>query len=201
MPEITESSTRLLAAIGDVVTAAPEVMRYLQKVARSMARVGIEPDWRTPSGFHVFQINRRSRCKHIQTRLFGGARFFVNMNVEVPQIDIGRHTRGIVANLVHSMDAAHLVMSINALPEGQPFGVVHDCFQVRPGDAPQTFDVLLQELVRLYETDPLRQFHDHLSRLYQWALLQEGESGSLPPLPEYGDLDLEDVIESNYAFS
>jgi DNA-directed RNA polymerase len=90
---------------------------------------------------------------------------------------------------VHSLDAAHLHMVAAACKaEGiNSLGFVHDSYSTHPSDAGRLGQIIREQFVKLYTE------HDVLSQL-RVAL-----NGVEEP-PERGNLDINGVLSSTYAF-
>jgi hypothetical protein len=76
------------------------------------------------------------------------------------KINSRRQVDGIVAHLVHSLDAAHMMLTINRLEaEGvHHFAMVHDSFGVHAADIDVLHRVLREEFVRIYSEPVLQKF-------------------------------------------
>src|SRR5262249_13152705 len=100
-----------------------------------------------------------------------------------------------VAHLVHSLDAAHMMVTVvRLLTEGvHHFAMVHDSFGVHACDIDVLNCVLREEFVRIYSEPVLQNFFKE-----QW----EANPGvSLPALPPPGNLNIREVISSPYFFA
>jgi DNA-directed RNA polymerase len=102
---------------------------------------------------------------------------------------------GIVAHFVHSMDAAHMMLTINRLyAEGiRHFAMVHDSFGVHACDIDLLHRVLREEFVRIYSEPVLQKFLEEQRQAHPDL--------DLPEPPQAGDLDIRQVIESPYFFA
>lgn len=87
-------------------------------------------------------------------------------------------------NCIHSLDAAHLSMTVDACDF--PVTTIHDSFGCLLRDMPALFRIVREEFVRLYKSDPLT----HL-------MLQIG--GDISSI-EIGNLDIELFLDSEYGF-
>ena len=87
-------------------------------------------------------------------------------------------------NIVHSYDAAHLTMTVNACDF--PTATVHDAFSCLPADMPVLFEEVRKQFVEFNQQDPLKQ------------LLEAQDSLDL--MPVRGSLDLQDILKSDFAF-
>ena len=73
------------------------------------------------------------------------------------KIDISEQTSSVSPNFIHSFDATHLVMTVNAaVAEGvSSFAMIHDSFGAHACDIPKLKGVLREQFVKLYtENDP-----------------------------------------------
>ena len=101
---------------------------------------------------------------------------------------------GIVAHLVHSMDAAHMMRTIIRLyAEGiRHFAMVHDSYGVQACDVELLNRVLREEFVGIYSEPVLQNFLDQQRKAHPGI--------SLPDPPQTGDLDIQQVLSSPYFF-
>jgi DNA-directed RNA polymerase len=106
---------------------------------------------------------------------------------------------GAVPNVVHALDATHLLRTVNAcVAEGiKDIVTVHDCFGCLAPQAEQFNSIIRREFVRMYEE------HDPLTEIRERALcsLNALAPRLLPPVPERGSLDLREFSKSLYGFS
>lgn len=96
-------------------------------------------------------------------------------------------------NFVHSADAAHLVVALKSVPDDVAVGTVHDCVQVRAGDAPVVHAALLAAFPELYIRELLKEFEVHIRT--------EFPEVKFKPFANYGELDVARAGENPYAFS
>ena len=177
------------AAIGEVVVKAREAMTWLQQGARQLVREGnTEIKWVTPSGFPAIQAYWESDVHQIHTKLCGGARLKIHHDTDTP--DINRHKNGIAPNFVHSLDASHLTLTVNAaVAEGiTSLAMIHDDYGTHAADAPRLFRIIREQFVGMYQR------HDMLAEF-------RARYPGLPEPPEQGDLDITQVLESPYFFA
>ncbi len=180
-------------SLNETVTSAVDGMNFIQRVAGFMAKAGCHLEWETPTGFIVEQKEYEYKSRRIKTQLMGNTRFSVAE--ETNKLDVHKMQSSSSPNFVHSMDASHLVMAVNAFLDAGFSGiaVIHDDFGTHACDTPKLRDLLRETFVKLYkENDVLQQFIEHNEAL----LLEEIEID----LPETGDLIIEDVLNSPYAF-
>mgnify|MGYP001043618463 FL=1 len=172
-------------------------MDWLQEVASVVSSTESAISWVTPAGFLVHQRYNMTVAKSIRT-FWGEARVRVQlaMNQEDTKIDKMRQRNGISPNFVHSMDASHLMLTINRLKGGgiNSFSSVHDSYGTHACDIDHLNRTLREAFVEQYSKDVLEDFKDQL-------LSQTTKSIELPAMPQKGQLELGTVIDSPYFFA
>ncbi len=102
-------------AIEEKLPGAMETRAYIQGIARHCLDRGTYMQWVTPSGFPVDNRYRKSRAPRVRLPFLGQS-----VKIADGYTDEPRKTKIInsaVANVTHSLDAAHLVLSVNATVE------------------------------------------------------------------------------------
>lgn len=177
------------AAIGETVVKAREAMDYLQRASRLILQSG-QPfvRWLTPTGFPVVQVYQEEKVHRINARLCGDVKLRLNRETDDPSIN--EHRNGIAPNVVHSLDASHLTRVVCACREHgiDSLVLVHDDFGTHAADSAALFRIIREEFVRMYtQHDPLGEFQTAYP--------------ILPDPPAYGDMDINDVLQSPYFFA
>lgn len=176
-------------AIGEVVVKAREAMDWLQRASRTILKGDTDHImWTTPSGFPVMQVYWQQSVHQIRTRLCGGA--VLKLKTDIDEEDLNRHKNGIAPNFVHSLDASHLTLTVNACEaEGiTALHMVHDDFGTHARHAQAMYRIIRERFVHMYETcDPLAQFRERYP--------------DLPEPPSLGGLDIRQVLDSPFFFS
>lgn len=183
-------------SVGEVVIAARNAMDWLQAAARVASKDGLPVNWTTPTGFLVQQAYRVPNVKQIETT-FEKVRIKPTIQVGVGKIDSRRQASGISPNWIHSLDASHLMKTINrGSQEGiQSFSMIHDSYGTHAGNAWALAKYLREEFVEMYsQADVLAIFKDDLSS-------QVSDPELIPPLPPKGNLDLTQVLNSDFFFA
>jgi DNA-directed RNA polymerase len=186
-------------AIKEVVERAAEAMDWLKAVSKTVSKQDIPTGWTTPLGFKVLQPYLKTKGKRLDL-LFNGQRLQLTLTIEGTKIDSKNQTLAIAPNFVHSMDATHLMMTVNRLKaEGitVSFAVIHDSFGVHACDVDELHYALRDEFINLYsDSEVLVEFHrESLLRVPedQWA--------DVEPAPEAGEYDIEEVRRADFFFS
>ncbi len=96
-----------------------------------------------------------------------------------------KQSQGAAPNIIHSLDAAHLVMTV--YKADFPITTIHDSFGCLLADMPKLFKLIRETFVELYEGDPL-------------AAIMKDIGGNTADV-KFGNLDINDILESEYCFS
>jgi DNA-directed RNA polymerase len=174
------------------VPAARRIMDWLKKCSSKTAKKDVALQWTTPAGFPVIQQALEYTKAAIYTVL---QRVHIHAANDEGRISTHRQNRCMPPNFVHSMDAAHLMLTIvDAARKGVThFNMVHDSFGCHACDVPLMDASLRDQFVRMYAFDDI---------LRRYKLQWERQSGvQLPDPPERGDLDLTQVYSSEYFFA
>ncbi len=183
-------------SVGEVVVAARHAMDWLQAAARVAAKDGLPVNWTTPTGFLVQQAYRVPNVKQLDTT-FEKVRIKPKIQVGLGKVDSRRQASGISPNWVHSLDASHLMKTINrGSQEGiQSFSMIHDSYGTHAGNAWALARYLREEFVLMYsQVDTLAVFKEDLAS-------QVTDPELIPALPAKGNLDLSLVLESDFFFA
>lgn len=185
---------KIWAAIEDVVVAARNAMDWLQELSVLMSKKNIPMWWVNPAGFPVYQNNCTTTRRRVKTLLLGGVNLSLNNSTNT--LSVQKQKQGISPNFVHSLDSAHMMLTINAAREEgiENFAMIHDDFGTHACDIGKLRNVIRQEFVGMYKE------HEPLHDLYVTCALLVPD-GDIPAVPEYGDLNLESVIDSDYFFA
>lgn len=144
--------------------------------------------WRTSTGFTAFQRYAKVQNKRVNCS-FAGQLVQLSYQLYTDEARRSDHDKGISANFVHSQDASLLASVIAGLAdEGvTEFFCIHDQFSVNAENVDLMLDVFRKSFKDIFTEDQLG------NTLESFGL----ESNPV----EYGDLDLEEVMEANYIIS
>lgn len=185
-------------AVQTTVVAAIEGMECLKKIATALAKADMPVEWVTPMGLPIQQMYLARKTESFQLRLGNAStryRIYVTTVSENEDVDRHKQATGVAPNFIHSLDATHLMMSINeASKEGcVNFSTVHDSFGTSLGEAARLRRIIRQQMVKLYtEHDPLADFLRHAEELLGEPLDIE--------LPKKGSLDINCILDSKFVF-
>jgi DNA-directed RNA polymerase len=193
----------IYAAIEEVVHRPAQAMAFLQTLARRLAHEGKPLRWTTPCGLPWLNIYRPVMCERVV--LFAhdrGVKVEYTAKVGIghgKEINKDKAANGVAPNFVHALDACHLLrVALASDREGIPgLATVHDSFACHAPHTPRFRAIILEEFVRLYQT------HDVLAEVRESALrdLTHDSCGSVPDAPLRGPLQIEEVLNAQFAFA
>ena len=188
----------LVKAINTVCPGPLKTMGYLQALAATA--VGEEGDrlkWRTPSGFDVIYT-----CNHVNKAQTKGTiagydkynkRCIVNHIAQLETVfpDMRGFMCGISPNYIHSMDAAHMANVIDKW--NGDFGAVHDSFSTHAPDVELLLGHTKREFIEMYDVD---NYYEEIE-----SQLVKDTTDITADRPELGDLNIEEIGDSDYFFA
>ena len=185
----------LWEAIQGTLQAATVGMDYLRKISRILTRHKQYAEWITPAGLLVRQAYSSRKKKMIRTELYGSI-LKVTVNIDQDTLDPQRQVNGICPNFIHSLDAACLMLYLHKCKEAgiTSFMTVHDCYGTLAPDTDTSAKLLREAFVEIYRQPILENFTSDV-------LVNIPEETELPDLPAKGELDIEDVLVSDYFFN
>jgi|GEM_PF-1894922 len=152
------------------------------------------PQWTTPLGLKVIQ----SEWKTKEYKLSVARDKKVTVRVYTDEIDFKEHKQGLPPNYIHSLDATHLVMTINRLEED---GIVHiatahDSFAVHAVDVSKLSKILRETFVALHRRPLLENVRGEFSQKFGYDRFDQ--------VPYIGDPDafpFDEILKSEYIFA
>ena len=173
----------LRIAVAEAVPSAAQGMQFLQDLTRASE----EPiRWVTPVGVPVCNWADASIEKIVKIRSMGRESALFKMRRG--QYDRRGAASSIAPNFVHSLDSAHLCMTIAATDID--IVPIHDSFATHPSDVGTLHRVLREQFVKMYSVDLLRQLISTTVQMEDYNV----------QVPEYGALELNDVLNSTHMF-
>ncbi|KAJ6823325.1 DNA-directed RNA polymerase 1B, mitochondrial-like [Iris pallida] len=178
-----------LTALGEMFEAARGIMGWLGDCAKIIASENQPVRWTTPLGLPVVQPYRKLGRHLIKTSLQ-----VLTLQRETDKVMVKRQRTAFPPNFVHSLDGSHMMMTAVACKRaGLNFAGVHDSYWTHACDVDLMNSILREKFVELYDKPIL----ENLLEGFQ----QSFPKLSFPPLPERGDFNLKDVIDSPYFFN
>lgn len=176
----------LWKSIGEVVVAARTAMDWMQDCASRITKAGLPISFVTPLGFPVYQVNYKCETIRIDTQI--GGRLQLKLATETDKLDPRKQRQGTPPNGVHACDATHMMMTVDA-SEAEDFALIHDDYGVHAADTEDFRRVIQEQFVELHAN------HDFLQ-----IFADAHAEVDLLPVPDKGDLDIEQVLDSPYFF-
>jgi DNA-directed RNA polymerase len=179
-------------AIAEVVVKAAEIMAWLREVIQELGKHDRVASWVTPAGFPVVNKYPKLLVRRVET--LAGA---LTLRVADPKgrLDGPKQMDSIVPNLIHSLDAAHMMFTVSALKaEGlSDFAMVHDSYAVHASDVDRMNRVLREQFVRVHQECTLTRITEQFR--------EAGGVIAIKDAPSIGSLDLGEVLKSEYFIS
>lgn len=187
------------ATIRETITSAGLVMKWLREVANACTKAKVSIRWKTPINFLVEQDNRDLDRFRIKTCIGQGVKYEPRLVEESERLDAAAQRTGISPNVVHSLDAACLMLTVcRALDEGiEDFAMVHDSYGVLAGKMDLLYMGLRQAFVDIYQNDVLLDFVKEATK----GLPGEEQTRLIAAMPKKGKFVLESVKDSRYFFA
>ncbi len=200
----------LQRAIEATVTSARDGQMFFQACARALARENKHFKFTTPLGFPMQQFyrdndpNERQKVyltdKETRKRIPGAK---ASVQVFNDTVQMPKSENAVSPNIIHAMDATHLMKTVLMLDDNDVTDVmvVHDCFATTIDNVE-----VMSACVRAAFRDLYKDYCLYTDVLEQTiAQLDNPEDADLPDIPpkgsDDGELDLDEVLRSDYAFS
>ncbi|MED6110121.1 DNA-directed RNA polymerase 1, mitochondrial [Stylosanthes scabra] len=178
-----------LTALEEMFEAARSIMGWLGECAKVIATTNQAVRWTTPLGLPVVQPYRQLGRHLIKTSLQ-----ILTLQRETDKVLSKRQRTAFPPNFVHSLDGSHMMMTAVACKKaGLNFAGVHDSYWTHACDVDDMNRILREKFVELYEAPILENLLESFEKNFPTL--------KFPPLPERGDFDLREVLESPYFFN
>ena len=183
--DLTVTVQAVRDAMQQVVPGPMSVMKWIEtEVAGAIKRGATELQWITPSGFVVNQRIMKKQVEVYNLQLLGRCQISVATD-DTDEVDIKRHRAATAPNLIHSLDASLLHLSIDKF--NKPIALIHDSVLTRAVDMDELSAIIRETYMHLFAE------HDYLNDFAQ-------QIGAETAPPIIGDLKPESVINSTYFF-
>lgn len=180
-------------SINVTCNAARSAMDWLQESSAILARAGLPTTWITPVGFPVYQNRKKSNVLRIVTKLCGTVDIRLAQDSAIT--DVRAQRRGVAPNFVHSLDATHLIYTIQLLKSiDNKINLipVHDSYAVHCTDIDLLDACIRESFILLYNHNILNDYKIYIYNTYNITL---------PDIPNIGNLDINTVRDSRYFFN
>ncbi|XP_055958306.1 DNA-directed RNA polymerase, mitochondrial [Patella vulgata] len=187
----------------EMFTATKGIQEWLRTSARALAIESKQPvEWVTPLGLPIVQPYHK---KSIQQQ--HGVQLLDDTNKhEKPNIQ--KQMNAFPPNFIHSLDSTHMMLtSLYCLRKGITYVSVHDCYWTHATDVPVMNKICREQFVNLHNQPILEDLSNYLIKTFlidrsincpdTMNRLKE----VLMNVPERGNFDLSNVLDSTYFFS
>lgn len=183
--------------IGQVVVAARRAMDWLQAVASVVGKEDYPLRWTSPIGLPVLQSYWAHKEQRVDFHVNGVRTTFV-VQKETDKINARRQAAGISPNLIHSYDASHMMLTTLVAKDNgiSHLAMIHDSFGTHACDTDKLHACIREAFIQQYSENLLGKFREEMEEQLPDELLAE-----IPPLPEFGTLDLAVIRDSRYFFA
>ncbi|XP_024978412.1 DNA-directed RNA polymerase 2B, chloroplastic/mitochondrial-like isoform X2 [Cynara cardunculus var. scolymus] len=178
-----------LAALGEMFEGARNIMNWLGDCAKLIASENEPVRWTTPLGLPVVQPYRMYGRHLVSTSLQ-----VLTLQRETEKVMVRRQKTAFPPNFVHSLDGSHMMMTAIACKRaGLNFAGVHDSYWTHACNVDEMNKILREKFVELYQTPILENLLESFQKSFPTL--------SFPALPDRGEFDLSDVLQSSYFFN
>jgi DNA-directed RNA polymerase len=183
--ELTQTVKAVREAMHNVVPGPMSVMKWIEDEVAKCINRGMETiSWITPSGFVVHQHIMKKKVERLQLQLLGACEIRVATD-DTNKVDRARHKAATAPNLIHSLDASLLHLSVQRFDA--PIALIHDSVLCRATDMSILSTIVRETYMELFAKQ------DYLTDFAK-QIMAETE----PPI--IGDLEPSTVIDSTYFF-
>ena len=179
-------------SINEVIVGAKDIMKFLKDVAKLVASENLPVAWTSPLGLPIMMSAYKKESKRVKTKM-GDSIIKLSVSSETEEIDRRKTQQSICPNLIHQLDSSVLSLSVVKGSELgiDNFSLIHDSFGVLAPDADNMSLALREAFCEIYSKDILANWAMEMKQM-----LSEKNQKKFPPLPEKGNLDLEQVKKS-----
>jgi len=183
--DLTVTVQAVRDAMQKVVPGPMSVMKWIEtEVSKAIKQGATELEWVTPSGFVVNQRIMKKDTQVVELQLLGRCQLTVATD-DTNTVDISRHRAATAPNLIHSLDASLLHLSIDRFDK--PIALIHDSILTQSVDMDELSAIIRETYMHLFAE------HDYLNDF-------ASQIGADTEPPIIGDLKPESVINSTYFF-
>ena len=151
--------------------------------------------WTTPSGFTVEHVYQPIRQRRSYTELFNKKKFQLIFANFYDGVNTRGQENGIAPNFIHSLDAAHMFLTIIRLIQKgiTSFSMIHDSYGVHAPDVDTMNECLRYAFIETHKENVLETFQKDVKEFLGLPT---------PPIPNTGGgINPDCVLQSSYFFS
>jgi len=148
----------LMFVLKDVFPSLKLLTQYLKDIAYICSKLEISIPWTLPTGLVANQSSMT--LKDVRIKPLNYSNYTFNLKIaDKTKLDKEKQIRAFMPNLIHSLDAASLVILINNYFDGYEYDykniyAVHDCFAVTAKNVDFIINNLKMIYISLYANNP-----------------------------------------------
>ena len=179
-------------AMADAAPKAMELRAWMIECMDVLCGAGVAPTWTTPTGTDIIKAYRKP--KMVPVRIGKQITDLPSYSNTAGAVDIKKNKAAIVANLIHSFDAAMLQDTMVRMISKQvgPMSFVHDSYGCTAGDMLTMNETLRESAYVMYINNKMEEIREG------WQNLIEQD---LPECPEMGNMQPKAVLSAPYFFA
>ena len=200
-----------------------EVYDYFKSVTKLLVNLKLPIIWFTPTGTTLIQRYKKAKSQKITVNNWNKVTSIRYVQY-VDETNKTKQVNAIIPNIIHSLDASHLMCIIE---EANRIGLknvlsIHDCFGTHPNDLFKLNELVRENFILLYSNSSfLKTFHNRLLQTIKdnnlkiikkpvvkgepvkYLVVSENSDQyyEIPVLPKKGKLNLELIRKSKYMIS
>lgn len=214
--------------IFELFPSLKSIYDYFMNISKLMIKLEIPLSWFTPMGLKLTQHYLKSKINKISISMGGKNKTLVLREFE-DEINKRKQIQAIIPNIIHSLDASHLIKIIISVIRGHDDPLdnrnslkyiipVHDCFGTHPNQLGILEEIVKREYIWIYSNEKfLVKFHNKIIKNIKDNNLEiinkdnkifvvfynnyNKELLLIPEKPKEGKFNIKDVIYSKYMIT
>jgi hypothetical protein len=214
--------------IFELFPSLKSIYDYFMDISKLMIKLGIPLSWFTPVGLKLTQHYLKSKINKVSISMGGKNKTLVLREFE-DKISNRKQIQAIIPNIIHSLDASHLIKLINSVNSGLEDAhckmnsvkyviPVHDCFGTHPNQLGLLEEMVKREYIWIYSNENfLVKFHNKIIKNIKdnnFKIINKDnkmfvvfynkskkELLLVPELPKEGNFNIQDILDSKYMIT
>ena len=189
---IVELARAIKASLDMTLDKPNEGKSFLKSIVEEANKQNKHAEWVTPSGFKVVHYYNKQQKRRSIATLFNRKELL--FYVRTRDVNPREALQAISPNFIHSLDAAHMFLTIEVLRNKgvSDLSMIHDSYGCHANDVDIMQQALKEQFLVVHKNNQLVSFKRQLENQLGKKLIDA---------PEVGDLDIEEVLLSEYFFA
>jgi DNA-directed RNA polymerase len=193
----------IFEVLRDMFSSARELQDWLTNSARQISGAGCLTEWVTPLGLPVVQPYTKRHKITVKTPLQTLSSYSLHSS-QVPSK--AKQKNGFPPNFIHSLDSTHMMLTaLHCQRAGITFAAVHDSFWTHASTVDTMNKICREQFVALHEEPIIEDLSESFEKKFGGLRYKSSKEEKMcsfnTHLPSKGDLDIHQVIHSQYFFS